>query len=118
MLLVLTSIFFLFDMIIVMLFFSLEYDLEDIPTYEEVELFQPRPGVYRPVVLIGRSFCSSMPPRNIIMFSLTVWCVGLNKSIYVIRLRLTSFFVYSKTFKSFGKLARFNDTYLLRPSYI
>jgi len=84
-------------MIIVMLFFSLEYDLEDIPTYEEVELFQPRPGVYRPVVLIGRSFCSSMPPWNNIMFSLTVWCVGLIIFI-LLMLRLTSFSVFSKTF--------------------
>lgn len=30
-----------------------EYDIDDIPTYEEVELFQPKPGTFRPVVLIG-----------------------------------------------------------------
>ncbi|WAR09930.1 MPP7-like protein, partial [Mya arenaria] len=32
-----------------------EYDLEDIPTYEEVEMFQPKTGVFRPVVLIDTS---------------------------------------------------------------
>ena len=30
-----------------------DYDMDDIPTYEEVELFQPVAGRYRPVVLIG-----------------------------------------------------------------
>ncbi|XP_053385588.1 MAGUK p55 subfamily member 7-like isoform X2 [Mercenaria mercenaria] len=30
-----------------------EYDIEDIPTYEEVELFQPTQDRFRPVVLIG-----------------------------------------------------------------
>lgn len=32
-----------------------EYDIDDIPTYEEVELFQPPPDKFRPVVLIGPS---------------------------------------------------------------
>ncbi|KAH3748021.1 MAGUK p55 subfamily member 7-like [Dreissena polymorpha] len=30
-----------------------EYDVEDIPTYEEVDLYQPNADVFRPVVLIG-----------------------------------------------------------------
>ncbi|KAL4217503.1 MAGUK p55 subfamily member 7 [Mactra antiquata] len=30
-----------------------EYDLDEIPTYEEVELFHPTSGKFRPVVLIG-----------------------------------------------------------------
>lgn len=36
------------------MFFFPEYDYEDIPTYEEVELYQPKPGRFRPVVLIGK----------------------------------------------------------------
>ncbi len=30
-----------------------DYDREDIPTYEEVAKLYPRPGHYRPIVLIG-----------------------------------------------------------------
>ena len=35
------------------IYITTEYDMDDIPTYEEVELFQPNPGRFRPVVLIG-----------------------------------------------------------------
>ena len=37
------------------IYITTEYDMDDIPTYEEVELFQPNPGRFRPVVLIGNS---------------------------------------------------------------
>lgn len=30
-----------------------DFDREEIPTYEEVAKLYPRPGLYRPVVLIG-----------------------------------------------------------------
>ena len=35
--------------------------MDDIPTYEEVELFQPILGRFRPVVLIGKK--SFLPSR-------------------------------------------------------
>ena len=38
--------------------FSPEYDIVDIPTYEEVELFQPSAGRFRPVILIGKHYGS------------------------------------------------------------
>lgn len=30
-----------------------DFDREQIPTYEEVAKLYPRPGIYRPIVLIG-----------------------------------------------------------------
>lgn len=30
-----------------------DFDREEVPTYEEVAKLYPRPGLYRPVVLIG-----------------------------------------------------------------
>ena len=43
---------------------SPEYDMDEIPTYEEVELFQPGAGRFRPVVLIGKC-CRSIPSSGL-----------------------------------------------------